>query len=112
MRSAKFEAAFLDDVSVKDQLLSPVGWQRKVRDRLDQGAADYGDDSYRLPTQQLLDELEQEATDLPAWSSIVAAGLHRRFSCPDEAKDLLTDIGSFCPQILRKIERLRELAID
>lgn len=43
-------------------------FEARALERFRRGAAEYGDASYRLPLTRILEELEQEARDLPGWA--------------------------------------------
>lgn len=44
---------------------------RALTERLDKGAAQYGDRSFDRPVDQLLAELQQEALDLAGWGFVL-----------------------------------------
>ena len=46
-----------------------------VRQRLEDGATEYGDASHRRPVGDLLDEIQQELADVCGWSAILWARL-------------------------------------
>jgi hypothetical protein len=48
-----------------------------IRARLERGAEDYGDKSYELDDDRILDEIEQELLDLAGWAFLRFARLRR-----------------------------------
>ena len=111
MRSRRIESLYLSDVRER-AYCAPDSWRERVRERLDDGAEEYGDKSYRLPPAQLLDEIEQEALDLVAWSSILLAAMYRRAVIVDEVREHLVDLGVLGAKAAMHVELLRELIHD
>lgn len=49
----------------------------RVRQRLEAGAAEYGDASHHRPDDELIDEIQQELEDVCGWAAILWAKLDR-----------------------------------
>lgn len=54
----------------------------RVRARLAAGAAEYGDRSFTRPTDDLLDEIQQELEDVAGWGAILWARIDRMRTQP------------------------------
>lgn len=52
-------------------LLDYEAFVASVRSRLEAGKRAYGDDSFRRPPTELIDELTQEALDLAGWAFVL-----------------------------------------
>ena len=61
---------------------------RRVEDRMEQGAKDYGDKSVHRPCQDLIEELQQELLDVAGWAAIMHARLERLRAQADKAEGI------------------------
>ncbi len=78
-------------------------WAKRLNTRHDDGRLSYGDESFALPIERLVREIEMESVDIPVWGSI----LHTK-PIADTVRDRLLTIYARSFWIWRELEAIRE----
>ena len=91
-RNKEWEHEFLDKISREGDREKADRFLRGVRARMEKGAEEYGDLSYKLPFPRVIQEAREEGEDWPGWLSIAVHALRRDESLPKPAADHLEDM--------------------
>jgi hypothetical protein len=81
---------------------APDDFVQQLRDRLEAGAREYGDQSFVRPVSAIVTELEQELVDLPGWTYILWCQAARKLNLTRDQRALRE---SFLQQIHDRLVR-------